>query len=82
MTNSILKALTFLRIVDDSHNLSLTNIAVWIAVVKLGTAPGVDYPGIAALLGTLASYQTKRYLQYPGYPGIVETGGGSDGEVS
>lgn len=56
------KFLTTLRLIDFDGNVSLTNIAVIVSIVKLATAPTPDFAAVGALLASLASYQTKRAL--------------------
>lgn len=51
------------RFLDEDGNVSLTNIAVYVVVIRLATAPALDYAAVAALMASLTSYQTKRYLQ-------------------
>ena len=55
--------LTTVRVLDEKGKVSLTNLAVWVVVVRLATAPALDYAAVAALMASLASYQGKRYLQ-------------------
>ncbi len=53
----------FLRLIDADHNISLTNLAVWISIVKLAMAPADTQPlDVVAFVGALASYQAKRHI--------------------
>lgn len=54
--------LRFLRLIDQDEQLSLTNIAVIAILVKLLIQPAIDSMSMAALIGTLFSYQSKRFL--------------------
>lgn len=66
MLQKIVKALSFLRLLDDDGRLSLTNIAVWITLFKLATAANSIAPtDIGAVIGALASYQAKRWIGKP-----------------
>ncbi len=71
MTSKTMKALRFLRLVSDRNNrLSLTNLAVWVILVKLALSSSAISPvDVGALVGTLLSYQGKRW---------IGGGGGSD----
>lgn len=63
MKNKLLKALWFLRLLDDDKRISLTNISVWITLYQLAIAKDVVSPiDLGALLGALASYQAKRMI--------------------
>lgn len=53
----------FFRILDEyNNNLSLTNVAVIIVLVKLCMAPAVSITDIGALLISLLSYTGKKVL--------------------
>ena len=60
------KALTaigqFLRLLDDSGQVSLTNIAVYITLYKLATAPLTNYTDIAALIAAMGTYTVKKVI--------------------
>ncbi len=61
--DKLLSVLDFLRIIDADRKLSLTNLSVWITLIHLATAKNVVTPiDLGALLGALASYQTKRVI--------------------
>lgn len=55
--------MSFLRLLDENRELSITNIAVIVVLVKLALDPDLDYAAIAALLGVIGSYSFKRYTQ-------------------
>ncbi len=63
--DKLLKILAFLRITDaDDNKLSLTNIAVWIALFKLISAANLVTPiDLGALLTALAAYHGKKMLR-------------------
>lgn len=53
----------FLRLLDADRRLSLTNLAVWISLVKLAAAPADAQPlDVVTFVGALASYQAKRHI--------------------
>jgi len=56
-----IKAAAFLRLLDEHGQLSLTNLAVGIVLVKLANAVELDFTAIAALLTVLGTYTFKRY---------------------
>lgn len=58
-----MKALVWLRLIDEHDgNISLTNIALLIALVKLAVAPSASIVDIGALFISLASYQAKKVI--------------------
>jgi hypothetical protein len=56
----MIKALTFLRLIDENGELSLTNLAVIAALINVALQFDVDVYDVVALGITLASYQFKR----------------------
>lgn len=62
MKQRILDALVFLRLVNGDGCLSLSNITVIVALVKLATAREVDFATVGALLTVIGGYNFKRYL--------------------
>lgn len=63
MTSKILKALDFIRLLDETGTLSLTNIAVIIVLWKVATASALDFMAVATLLTVLSTYSFKRFYQ-------------------
>lgn len=63
MKASLLKISNFLRI-TDAHDgqLSLTNIALLVVLVKLMLAPALSIVEVGTLFIALASYQTKKII--------------------
>lgn len=57
------KLLRVIRVFDEKNQISLSNLAVWVVVVRLAASPNLDFVGVAALFTSLASYQGKRYLR-------------------
>lgn len=51
-----------LRLADENGNMSLTNIVVMAALVRVLLAPAMSTPDLIALLGALTSYQSKRWM--------------------
>jgi hypothetical protein len=62
MSEKILRALQFLRITDESGNLSLTNIALVSTLVVVLRRPELQVGDIATFIATVAGYQVKRFL--------------------
>lgn len=64
LKSKLLKIGQFFKVVDShDKNLSLTNLAVWVVIVKLATAKEAISPiDIGALIGTLLPYQAKKYI--------------------
>lgn len=58
----ILPTFQFLRLVDETNKLSLTNIAVIAAVCNLLFVQHASIEHVAAFIGSLVSYQAKKYL--------------------
>jgi hypothetical protein len=57
------KIAAFLRLLDENAQLSLTNIAVMIILVKVALAPTLNFAEVATLLGVLSGYSFKRFVQ-------------------
>lgn len=55
------KFLNFFRLIDEHGLLSLTNVAVFIILVKLCLEPTIDLAGAAALLTVLGGYHFKSW---------------------
>lgn len=58
------RALTFLRILDDNANLSLTNISVIGVVGKIVSSGAISQTDVLALLAVLANYAIKKAIVY------------------
>ncbi len=54
------RILTFINLLDSSGNLSISNIAVIIALVKMATAAQLSGTDVAGLLAVLGNYAHKR----------------------
>ena len=59
----IIRALQFLRIMDMQGNLSLTNLCLMAALVRALMLPQVTLPDLALFIGSIVSYQAKRWMQ-------------------
>ncbi len=57
-----LRVLRFLRLVDETDNLSLTNIALIGTLVVVLQRPELQVGDIATFIATVAGYQVKRFL--------------------
>jgi len=61
--DKLFKIMTFFRLIDPvDNNLSITNIAMIVSLIRLGTTPQASYQDIGALMLTLSSYSYKKYL--------------------
>lgn len=60
------KVLSFLNLLDDSGNLSITNIAVIVCVVKMATSAQFSGAEVGALMATLLNYIHKRAVNNTG----------------
>ena len=56
------KVLTFLNLVDTNGNLSITNLAVVITLIKLATSPSANITEAGTLLIALGNYALKRQV--------------------
>jgi len=57
------RVLQFLRITDDSNNLSLTNIALVAAMTNAACKADTGIQDVMGVVATVAGYQFKRYMQ-------------------
>ncbi len=63
LKSKLVKIGQFLKVIDYDKTLSLTNLAVWVVLIKLSTAKEAISPvDIGALVGTLLPYQAKKYI--------------------
>jgi hypothetical protein len=58
-----MKLLNWLRITDEQGNLSITNVAVLIVLIKLAIAPAVSLTEVGGLLIALANYSSKKLIK-------------------
>ncbi len=70
--DKILRVLQFLRITDDSGNLSLTNLALIAAMTNAACRADTGVQDVMGVVATVAGYQFKRYMQ-PDNSGADET---------
>lgn len=61
MVKKIIKSLKFLNLIDREGNLSISNIAVIIVLVKLTLSPVLSIVDAGMLLVTLMNYAHKRH---------------------
>lgn len=59
----LIRTLQFFRVVDESGNLSLTNIALVVVLVSLVNRPELSVADIGSLVAAIAGYQFKRWMQ-------------------
>jgi hypothetical protein len=64
--NQILRALQFLRLVDEQNNLSLTNLALIVSVGSLIARPEIGVTDATTIVASLLGYQFKKYLTNSG----------------
>lgn len=63
MKTLLLKPLVFMRLVDaHDGSLSLTNVAMYVALTKLAIAPQAGVTEVATLLLALLSYSAKKVI--------------------
>jgi hypothetical protein len=58
----MIQALKWLNLVDFEGRLSITNVAVYIALIKLATAPAINITEAGILLVALVNYSYKKHL--------------------
>lgn len=58
----LFKVLDFLRIIDDGHRLSLTNLVMFVCIYKTLVAPQFSITEVTALLVAMTSYGYKKHL--------------------
>lgn len=63
MNDKILKRLDFLRLIDETGALSLTNITMMILMVRMAILPTLSLVDAAAVLTIMTSYSFKRFYQ-------------------
>lgn len=56
----MIKLLSFLNLLDDSGNLSITNIALIAFFTKILFSPQLDGASVVAMVSLLANYMHKR----------------------
>lgn len=61
MSPKVVKALNFLRLIDENKTLSISNIAVSTILVKLAIQPCFDLASAAVLLTAIGNYAFKSY---------------------
>ena len=65
MFQKLVPVLKFLRILEsNSQRISLSNVAVWIVLIKLLLCTNPGIAEIGGLLITLLSYQTKKLINH------------------
>lgn len=67
-TAHFLRVLRFLRVTDEQNNLSLTNLALVIALVHVLRQPGIELHDLLAFVATIVGYQVKRFAANPNQP--------------
>lgn len=62
MKNFLLNILQVFRILDENRQISITNIAVIIVLVKLWQTPSTNMTDVGSLFIALSHYGYKKYL--------------------
>jgi hypothetical protein len=62
MKAKTLRALRFLRVTDETNNLSLTNVAMVVVLVNIVQRPEVSLQDLLAFVGAMVGYQFKRFV--------------------
>lgn len=65
MTPKLKRTLKFLRITDDTGNLSLTNLALVAALVNMTYCGNMATPDLMMFIATIVGYQVKRFAGVP-----------------
>ena len=52
-----------MRVLDANNNISLTNVALMAGLARTLMIPQISVHDMLVFLGTITSYQVKRYLQ-------------------
>lgn len=65
MKDFLNKVLCFLRVTDEQGNLSLTNLSMYVAIVKLALAINPSFAEVGTFLLASAAYSYKKYLGTP-----------------
>lgn len=60
------KVLSFFNLLDQAGNLSITNVAVIVCVVKMALSSQFSGMDVGALVGTLLNYAHKRQCSVTG----------------
>ena len=61
--NHLFRVLIFLRLIDEhDHQVSLTNVALIVTLVKLALAPQASITDVAAVFLSLAAYTGKKII--------------------
>lgn len=60
--DKVIKVLQFFRLVDENKQMSLTNLAVMIAVYKISQVNAVSFEEIGLLLIPLLGYAHKKHI--------------------
>ena len=62
MSSKFKAILTFFNLLDADGHISITNLAVWITLIKLLISPSASLTEAGSLLIALSSYAHKRYV--------------------
>lgn len=63
MKTYLFKAADFFRLIDETNKISITNIAVWVVLVKIATTQDFNLVDAGALFVTLLNYSGKKLLK-------------------
>jgi hypothetical protein len=63
LKDKLIGILAFFRLLDENKQISLTNLAVIIVLIKMWDLKELDLTAASTLLGVIGAYQFKRYIQ-------------------
>ncbi len=61
MSDRIIRALQFIRVADETGNLSLTNISLLVTLALVLLRPELAVADVATFIATIVGYQVKRF---------------------
>lgn len=63
MWEKIKKVLSFIRLLDENGDLSITNICAILVIYRFAGLEAVSTSDMVSLLAVISTYQFKRYVQ-------------------
>jgi len=59
----LFKAADFFRLIDETNKVSITNVAVWVVLVKIATTQDFNLVDAGALFVSLLNYSGKKLMR-------------------
>ena len=56
----IVRIATFLRLIDENRNISITNLSMWLSLYRLFTVSSVSYMEVGMFMISAAAYNYRR----------------------